>query len=287
MLFKIYHTIKYIYNKPVFLEPQVIKLYPRSDTVQKVKCLQLNIMPVPFCQADSLDEEGNCVCHVWFEDLTEFLEINSYIEIETLRKNPFDYLINGNAEHLPVTYKESFKRFLSPYILNNAKFMEPISEDPIDDLSKALATEAEYNTMRFLLLLTDYINKTCAYEIRKVGPPKPAIETLLDKAGSCRDLAVLFIEVCKIQGLAARFVSGYQAGAPDEDKHYLHAWAEVFIPGGGWRGYDPTLGIAVSDQHVALVSSAIPEDTTPLKGIFRGNEATSSMGFQIKLVTFE
>ncbi|MEE2871411.1 MAG: transglutaminase-like domain-containing protein [Candidatus Latescibacterota bacterium] len=88
--------------------------------------------------------------------------------------------------------------------------------------------------------------------MRLEGRPMAAAETLARVRGACRDLAVLFIVICRTLGLAARFVSGYRAGAQNQQERYMHAWAEVYLPGAGWRGWDPSLGLAVAGAHVAV-----------------------------------
>ena len=110
-----------------------------------------------------------------------------------------------------------------------------------------------------------------------------AADTLRCGTGSCRDLTVLFMEVCRSQGLAARFVSGYQAGDPGQQDRELHAWPEVYLPGGGWRGFDPTLGLAVTDQHIAVACSWHPAGAAPVVGTIRGTAAQAAMSFDIQL----
>lgn len=94
------------------------------------------------------------------------------------------------------------------------------------------------------------------HEIRESGDPQTSAETFARRQGACRDLAVAYIECCRTVGIAARFVSGYKCGfdRPGEDA-YMHAWVEIFLPGAGWRGYDPSIGLAVADGHIALVSA--------------------------------
>ena len=90
-----------------------------------------------------------------------------------------------------------------------------------------------------------------------------------ERTGACRDLAPLFNEVCRLVGLPARFVSGY--GYSDFlDERHLHAWSEVYLPGAGWRGFDPTIGLAVADRHIAVAAARDPEDTAPTSGTYRG-----------------
>jgi transglutaminase-like putative cysteine protease len=95
------------------------------------------------------------------------------------------------------------------------------------------------------------------------------------------------MEACRFQGIPARFVSGYQADAPEEARHDLHAWAEVYLPGAGWRGYDPTRGLSVVDRHVALAAGPSHEQARPTEGTYRGTGATSRLEARISIETRE
>ena len=117
--------------------------------------------------------------------------------------------------------------------------------------------------------------------------PDDATVDLLDDGGACRDLAVLLIDACRSVGLATRFVSGFQQGDREQDRRDLHAWAEVYIPGAGWRGFDPTHGLAVADRHVPLAAGAVPESASPVTGSFRGNGVSSVMETELEIQTTE
>jgi transglutaminase-like putative cysteine protease len=96
---------------------------------------------------------------------------------------------------------------------------------------------------------------------------------------------VLFIDICRAVGLAARFVSGYQEGDADQDRRYLHAWAEVYIPGAGWRGFDPTQGMAVADRHVAVAAAADPQFASPVMATYRGNNVEAELIADVAIET--
>jgi transglutaminase-like putative cysteine protease len=96
-------------------------------------------------------------------------------------------------------------------------------------------------------------------------------------------LTVLFSEVCRAVGLASRFVSGYYALPDDDGQRHLHAWSEVYVPGAGWRGFDPGLGLAVSDHHVAVAAGSLPWAAAPIVGSFRGNDAISSLDTELEI----
>ena len=120
------------------------------------------------------------------------------------------------------------------------------------------------------------------HAIRDDGPPLAPEVTLERGEGSCRDLAVLFCAACRSVGIPARFVSGYEREAALQDKAHMHAWAEVYLSGGGWRGYDPSQGLAVYTAHVAVAAAADPRLAAPVSGSFRGS-AGVSMEFTIQM----
>jgi transglutaminase-like putative cysteine protease len=103
------------------------------------------------------------------------------------------------------------------------------------------------------------------------------------RQGACRDLAVLFIDACRCVGLAARFVSGYQDAYRSMGKRDLHAWAEVYLPGAGWRGYDPTRGLAVADHHVAIAAAADPQNTAPVTATYRGSNVEAELITEVSI----
>lgn len=111
---------------------------------------------------------------------------------------------------------------------------------------------------------------------------EPAV-TLKRGQGACRDLTVLFMEACRSVGLSARFVSGYAEGLSTRDDGELHAWAEIYLPGAGWRGFDPTLGLAVADRHVAIAASPIPVGAAPVSGSFRADSATAGLSYEVSV----
>ncbi|MFB2935200.1 transglutaminase N-terminal domain-containing protein [Aerosakkonemataceae cyanobacterium BLCC-F154] len=265
MLYHIVHTTTYNYQEAVTLRPHTIRLVPRSDAEQKLHKFSLEIDPKPLGICYNSDLENNVIVQTWFKEPTNFLKVEVSSEVETFRENPFDYLLESFALKLPIDYSASLLTLLSPYLQRQY----PGNIDPIaTQLAQELLVASSHQTTTFLSKLNQQIYETCQYLIRETGDPLPAGITWKQKAGSCRDFAVLFMEVCRAVGLAARFVSGYQEGDPDQIERDLHAWVEVYLPGAGWRGYDPTHGLAVSDRHIPLVASAFPNYTVPISGSF-------------------
>jgi transglutaminase-like putative cysteine protease len=159
----------------------------------------------------------------------------------------------------------------------------PGSDDFVERFAKSIAGQSEHQTLRFLTGLNSEIYGSFRQVIREHGGPRRAEETLALKEGSCRDLTMLFVEACRCLGIAARFVSGYHSEAPKEGPRYLHAWAEVYLPGAGWRGYDPSHALAVAEHHVAVAAAATPQLAAPVSGAVRGDDVTSSLEANIEI----
>jgi transglutaminase-like putative cysteine protease len=212
--------------------------------------------------AESIDLDGNNITKLWFTNPTEGLNIQIMAKVETYRANPFNYLLEPLAITLPFDYPSFLLKQLQPY-LQPYSF---ISDSAALELAQTILQETNNNTLDFLFALNQRIYESCQYITRETGEPWQAGITWRKQQGSCRDLTVLFMEACRSIGLAARFVSGYQEGDPEQVERDLHAWVEVYLPGGGWRGYDPTHGLAVSDRHISLAASAIPSYTAPVFG---------------------
>ncbi|MEM7009579.1 MAG: transglutaminase family protein [Thermodesulfobacteriota bacterium] len=278
MLYKIEHITRYAYSKEVFLEPHIVRLRPRSDCSQVLKNFEISVKPTPTGISEIIDAGGDSI-FLWFEELTDSLEITCTSEVETKRENPFDYILATDRAHrLPMEYKIANKRILEPYRFPSSDY----SEDFEGFVAKILL-ESENSSMKFLSTLTNYIFDNFEHEIREEGPAREPEETLSRKKGSCRDFVVLFAEAARSMGFASRFVSGYTEGDLALMQNHLHAWAEVYLPGGGWRGYDPTLGLAVSDQHIAVTTGASPKQAAPVSGSFRGTGAEAIMGYEISI----
>lgn len=278
MLYKIEHVTQYSFSKEVFLEPHTIRLHPRSDSAQTVQKFEIDVNPEPKGRTNLVDIGGDSMS-LWFEELTDSLTIISRSEVETHRSNPFDFLLSSDRVHLlPMEYRGPDESVLEPYRVPSSDF-----GDKFEGFVAKILLESENSTLNFLSVLTSYINQNFEHEVREEGLSHDPGETLSQMKGSCRDFVVLFAEVCRSMGIASRFVSGYTVGDPENNENYLHAWAEVYLPGGGWRGYDPTLGLAVADRHVALTSGATPMQAAPVTGTFRGTGAEAKMEYQITI----
>jgi len=278
--FEIRHNTTYRYDTPVRLGAHIVRLTPRSDGNQRLQDYHCTVTPEPALQTNVLDAEGNQVTRLWFIGTTAELRIASAARVVTLRDNSSDYIVDTPATSVPVSYDRNEIPLLAAY-------RDPGIDAPgVIELAASLARQTEHNTPVFLDTLNGFLHTGFEREIRDQGSPQRPELTLAHRRGACRDLAMLFIAICHAQGIAARFVSGYQAHAETRRKHrYLHAWPEVYIPGGGWRGYDPTHGTAVADAHVALAASCRAAGTMPIEGSFYGDGAHSEMSFELSIHT--
>jgi len=278
MQYKIEHITRYAYSKEVFLEPHIVRLRPRSDAAQMLKSFEISINPLPTGKSNITDIGGDSV-FLWFDDLTESLEIICKSEVETKLINPFDYILSSDRAHrLPMDYNSPYDSVLEPY-----RNPSSVYGDEFEGFVAKIMLESENSSLNFLSALTTHIFENFEHEIRDDGPAQEPLETLSRMQGSCRDFVVLFAEACRSMGFAARFVSGYTEGDLTLNDNHLHAWAEVYLPGGGWRGYDPTLGLAVADKHVALTSGATPIEASPVSGTFRGTDATAEIEYELNI----
>jgi len=201
--------------------------------------------------------------------------------VETLRNNPFDWIVtHGPAMSLPVSYPEAEQRSLAGS--RDATDVPP----PVAAWAAERAREVDGRVTDFLMHLADTIHHGFQHVGRLEGEALPPATTLAERRGACRDTALLYVAACRSLGLAARFVSGYSMHHPPEvTEHELHAWAEVYVPGGGWRGYDPSLGLAVADGHVVLAASPDPRLAAPFSGHYRGTGVGSRMTYAVNLRT--
>jgi transglutaminase-like putative cysteine protease len=236
---------------------------------------------VPAGISAALDAWGNTVHRAWFAGLTDTLRIVSEGEGYALRSNPFDYLIETPEQLLPPQYSPEERAALWAYLQAEES---PTVAEFADSVLRSMGSN-EPSADEFLIALTEALSDRFTSVVRPEGAPYEPERTLATREVSCRDLAVLYIAVCRKSGIAARFVSGYQAGDPDQKERDLHAWVEAYLPRAGWRAFDPTLGLAVTDGHLAVAAAAKWPDAAPLTGSWRGTGVRSELRSIIELST--
>ena len=277
MRISITHSTTYTYAKQIQLAPHLIRLRPRCDGALWLIHFDIRIEPLPSALTQCFDLEGNTVTHAWFNGQTDRLRVTNRSEVETLRTNASDYLLDPLASTLPPRYESSLEKLLAPYILRIE------ADGHIDKFAQEISCRAGGKTLHFLDGLNRRLYETCSHIIRETGRPQEPALTLHQRQGSCRDLAVLFMDACRAVGIPARFVSGYRRYGRDPAKRYMHAWPEVFLPGGGWRGYDPTESALVADLHVAVAASHEPAGAAPIQGAYFGESVPSTMEARVQI----
>jgi len=279
MKISVAHSTVYRYEDTIDMEPHVIRLRPRDDASQKLLYYDLRLQPAPMIRAEGTDQDGNVVTQAWFQERAQRLEVHSRFTVETLRENPFDFLlIEKSMAGLPLEYSREMQPVLAPY-----RVVE--HSDPVNEFARSTAEAANWKTINFLMELGGRMQTSLRAVDRTEGQPRPAAETLQAGEGACRDFAVLFCAACRVMGLAARFVSGYKCEAAGHPEHAdMHAWAEVYLPGGGWRGFDPSLGLAVGTSHVSVAAAIVPALAAPISGSYRG-AASATMETSIHMET--
>jgi transglutaminase-like putative cysteine protease len=233
----------------------------------------LTVHPTPIARQEMTDRFGNLVTHVDFEGVSDHLFIESTFDLDTIASAP---LIGPGLPPLPWSFGPG-----DPM----AEYCPAGAQDiAVRDFAAALAAESGWAALPFLHRLNWTLFARMKHDIRVVGAAWTPAQTLAAGGGACRDLTALFMAVCHSLGIAVRFVSGYQAHAdtPDGQRH-LHAWPETFLPGLGWRGFDPTHGLAVTDGHVALSAAPSQAATMPVDGGFYAISVTATLEYKVRI----
>ncbi|MHC1788723.1 transglutaminase family protein [Solidesulfovibrio sp.] len=278
MIYRITHRTRYDYGRRVFLEPHQVRLVPRGDACQRLLAFAAAVTPEPAGRTLVTDVLGNTALVVWFSGTTDHFAVTTEALVETVRVNPFDYLVEAPRAVLPMPLDRAEAAVAGACLL-------PVAGECRRTLALAetLCRHGARAPQDFALALLGWISDNLRTSVRHepgILDPDAVLEA---GEASCRDLTVLFLAACRHVGIPARFASGYHEGDPDSDERDLHAWAELYLPGGGWRGFDPSLGLAVADRHIVLAASPQPDDAAPVSGSFRGDGATARLTHNIRL----
>lgn len=272
----IYHLTHYKYDRPVMLAPQIIRLQPAPHSKTKVLSHSLRVTPAKHFVNLQQDPYGNYVSrHVFPEPVTE-LKIEVDLVADMTVYNPFDFFVEESAETWPFAYPPELVDDLSIY-------MKPEPAGPHLTAFLADIDRTPMNTVNFITALNARIQQHVGYIVRlETGVYSPE-ETLGKAEGSCRDSSWLLVQALRHLGLAARFVSGYLIqltpdvkaldgpSGTDHDFTDLHAWCEVYLPGAGWIGLDPTSGLLAGESHIPLAATPHFRNAAPISGAFTAN----------------
>ena len=262
---RITHSLRYKYSAPVLLGPHRFCLKPRGHGFQRLLAFDLSITPEPSSLYPLLAASGDEILRARFSAGTDLFLLQAVSEVATQTPPPLELCLEEHAPELPYPIGR-LNLDLSGSLLG---WLPNGQHDPAAvDLAQEALMGSDHQAVAFLSQLVAIIQDRVKYTQRHLGPAWPAGRTLKERVGSCRDLAMLMIETCRSVGLPARFVSGYHLVEPRPKRYELHAWAEIYLPGAGWRGFDPSGRGAIDDRYIILATSSNHNLTAAVKGTF-------------------
>ncbi len=271
MLLKIDHINIYKYTRPVELTVHRLMLRPAESHGLQIRSEKLEIHPAHTLSWEH-DVFYNSVAQVNFTEKTQELRIASQYTVEQFNINPFNFVLEIYTNDLPFDYRGDDVDDLAPYLIPQYPEDQPAIHEW---LRPFLDSKGRGATLEFLLALNEAVAATFGYGAREEAGVQTPAQTLTLRTGSCRDFALLFMEAARHMGLAARYVSGYLCSADDKEPEVAanatHAWTEIYLPGGGWKGFDPTCGILAAGLHVRVAATRNPQQATPIRGSYLGD----------------
>jgi transglutaminase-like putative cysteine protease len=279
MLLNIEHTTVYRYTRPVQFGTHRVLVRPLEGHDVQIRSSSLLIEPVHRIRwiHDIFD---NSIALVDFTELADELRVESRLTVEQFNTNPFNFVIEPHAVELPFAYEAGDAPDVAPYLLRRF----PQDDMAIQKWSRPFRGASKTGTLDFLTALNSSIPLSFTYIRREEPGVQSPAQTLATRGGSCRDFAMLLMEAARYVGLAARFVSGYlcstDAFTHEAASGATHAWTEIYLPGAGWMGFDPTCGILAADAHVRVAVARDPSQVVPVSGTFIGTVA-DTLGMQV------
>jgi transglutaminase-like putative cysteine protease len=267
---RIQHVTEYLFPTQVTLNTHHLLLRPREGHDVRIESSKLVITPTYNIkwQRDVFD---NSLAVVNFLERSNRLSIASEVVIQHYDQAPFDFLIDDYAVNYPFTYAQSEQ-------VDLAAFQQMLFYQDRQMINDWLLQLEVYGMQTFSMLMKINlaINNQFRYQMREEAGVQSPAQTLRQRSGSCRDYATLFIEACRCLGLASRFVSGYlHAPATEFGNASTHAWVEVYLPGTGWKGFDPTAGEVTGNHHIAVAVASNPQAVPPVSGSYTGSGFTT------------
>ncbi len=265
------HRTSYKFDRPVNMSPHTVRLRPAPHSRTPIASYSLKIKPQEHFINWQQDAFGNYLARLVFpKKCTEF-EVDVEVIAEMTVINPFDFFLEEYAENYPFTYPEQLKKELQPYL--EVIEQGPLFAELLESVDRSKATVND-----FLVAVNQLVESKVEYLVRLEPGVQTPEETLELKKGSCRDSAWLLAQLFRRLGLASRFASGYLVqlkadeksldgpSGTEEDFTDLHAWCEVYLPGAGWVGLDPTSGLFASEGHIPLACTPHPVSAAPIAG---------------------
>lgn len=281
MKLEVRYETAYRYGAPVRFARHELRLFPRGDFFTQL--LRVKFATNPDAKVRfGRDVFDNCVAACTYEEPAAELRFSLELDLALEKRNPFDFILAPEAETLPFTYPAELGRVLAPF--------QKITATPALEIPgwQPPQPNDRQPTVSTLVRLNEHLHACVGYERREEGPARSPQETLRIGRGACRDVAVLLAAILRDLGLAARLTSGYLREADAETKRAegsLHAWTEVYLPGAGWIGIDPTNGIFCNHNFIAAAVGIEPGEVTPIDGVYyQRGETEAQMTSKIVLV---
>ncbi len=283
MKIRIQHRTTYNYNQPVSFGQHKIMVRPREGHDLHIESSILEITPAHTIRW-MRDVNGNSLAKVDFTQSAAQISFYSELILQQYDTNPLDFILEQSAVTYPFVYDPDSLPELTAFMA----LLYPRDTAPLREwLGQFWKPGDKPQTIALLQNLNTHINKNFQYQRRDEPGVQTPAETLKKNSGSCRDFATLLLESCRCLGLAARFVSGYmQCEATEAGGASTHAWTEVYLPGAGWKGFDPTSGIMTGAQHVTVAVSRNPENAAPVAGSFEG-PLNAFQGIQVNVTVVQ
>src|SRR5262245_33287669 len=267
----LHHVTHYDYDRLINLGPQIVRLRPAPHCRTRILSYSLRVEPAKHFINWQQDPQANYLARLVFPETTRKFRIEVDLVAEMAVINPFDFFLEPHAEYYPFEYEPWQRAELTPYLGK-----EPLT--PLFERYLAAISRQKMRSVPFLVELNRKLAGDVEYLIRMEPGVQTPEETLVKRSGSCRDSGWLLVQLLRHLGLAARFVSGYLIqltadvksldgpSGPEKDFTDLHAWAEVYLPGAGWIGLDPTSGLFAGEGHLPLACTPEPGSASPITG---------------------
>ena len=286
----LHHATRYVFDRPVALSPHEIRLRPAPHCRTPILSYSLRVEPAKQFVHWQQDAYGNWIARFVFPDRAQSMSVTVDLVADMTVINPFDFFVESWAEQYPFEYPAALKTELAPYLVRED--MGPRLAAWIEEFRRTGFKPGD-NTVNMLVHLNHLLQHAVKYLVRMEPGVQTPEETLTLGCGSCRDTGWLLVQIVRHLGLAARFVSGYLVqltadvkpldgpAGPEHDFTDLHAWAEVYLPGAGWIGLDPTSGLLAGEGHIPLAATAFPASAAPVVGF--SDPCESKLEFEMKV----